>query len=125
MKKENLRKKGAVYEDRAALFLQEKGYQILERNFYTRQGEIDIVAKDGEALVFTEVKYRKKDDYGNPLDCVGYTKQRTICKVSRVYINMNGADFDVPIRYDVIAVNDSGDGTLNVNWLKNAFEYVL
>ena len=121
----NKRDLGTFYEDIAAGYIKNKGGKVIKRNFRTRQGEIDIIARDGEYLCFVEVKYRKKDDYGNPLDCVGYTKQRTICKVSRVYINMNGADFDVPIRYDVIAVNDSGNGTLNVNWLKNAFEYVL
>lgn len=64
--KENHREIGTVYENKAVLFLQEKGFQILERNFYTRFGEIDIIAMDRDYLVFVEVKYRKGLIGGRP-----------------------------------------------------------
>ena len=121
----NKRDLGTFYENIAAEYIKNHGGRIIKRNFRVRQGEIDIIAKDGDYLCFVEVKYRSKDDYGNPLDAVGYAKQRTICKVSEMYINMTGADFDAPIRYDVIAVHTSDDGMYSVSWLKDAYEYVL
>ena len=56
----NKRKTGAVYEERAAAYLIQHGFQILEKNFYCRQGEIDLIGIHGEYLVFVEVKYRKR-----------------------------------------------------------------
>jgi len=120
----NKRTIGNFYEDIAADYIRNNGCVVLKRNFRVRQGEIDIIARDGEYLCFVEVKYRTKDRYGNPFAAVDFRKQKTICKVSEVYIQMTGADFDSPIRYDVIAVNTSKDGMYNVKWLKNAFEYV-
>ena len=121
----NKRDVGTFYEDIAAEYIRNNGGKIIKRNFRSRQGEIDIIARDGEYLCFVEVKYRAGDKYGDALEAVGSAKQRTVCKVSKVYIRMNGGDFDTPMRYDVIAVNASEDGMYNVKWLKNAFEYVL
>ena len=121
----NKRAVGTGKEDEAARFLQECGLKIRELNFRNRFGEIDIIASDGEYIVFVEVKYRNGESFGNPLDSVGYNKQKTICKVSEVYIRVNGDDFDAPIRYDVIAVQSCEDGMVKVKWLKNAVEYVL
>lgn len=121
----NKRNLGTFYEDIAAGYIDNHGGKVIKRNFRTRQGEIDIIARDGDYLCFVEVKYRNGESFGNPLDSVGYNKQKTICKVSKVYIRVNGDDFDAPIRYDVIAVQSCEDGMVKVKWLKNAFEYVL
>ncbi|MBO4457546.1 MAG: YraN family protein [Butyrivibrio sp.] len=121
----NKRNMGSFYEDIAAKYIEDHGGRIIERNYRARQGEIDIIACDGEYLCFVEVKYRNKDKYGDALAAVNYVKQRKICKVSQVYIKCNGANFDIPIRYDVVAVNVSDDGRYTVNWVKNAFDYVF
>ena len=113
----NKRDVGTFYEDIAAEYIRNNGGKIIKRNYRSRQGEIDIIARDGEYLCFVEVK--------DALEAVGFAKQKTVCKVSKVYIRLNGGDFDTPMRYDVIAVNASEDGMYNVKWLKNAFEYVL
>ena len=75
----NRRKIGAAYEEAAAVFLEKNGVHILEKNFRCRQGEIDLIGRDGEYLVFFEVKYRKSADLGLPAEAVGAAKQRRIC----------------------------------------------
>lgn len=99
----NNREKGAVYEDKAALFLEKKGYQILEKNFYTRQGEIDIVAKDENCLVFAEVKYRKKDGLSSALFAVTKQKQKRLIAAAKIYLYVKKYRMDIPCRFDVIA----------------------
>lgn len=75
-KRENKRDIGTVYEKKAVLLLEEKGCRILERNFYTYHGEIDIIAKDGDCLVFVEVKYRKNTKKGYAAEAVTPLKQK-------------------------------------------------
>ena len=103
MIKENTRKKGTVYEERAVLFLQEKGYQILERNFYTKSGEIDIIAKDRDYIVFVEVKYRKTKNVGDALEAVTPEKQKRLYAAAKVYLYVKKYRMDLPCRFDVIA----------------------
>ena len=121
----NKRNIGTFYEDAAAEHIRENGGRIVERNYRTKQGEIDIIAKDGEYMCFVEVKYRTGNKYGDPLAAVNYVKQRKICRASQVYITCHGGDFDIPIRYDAISINVSPDGSCLVKWIKNAFENVL
>ena len=78
--KRNCREIGAEYENRAVIFLKEKGYQIIKQNFRCRQGEIDIIAKDGEYLVFTEVKYRKNAYQGAALEAVTMQKHMHVLR---------------------------------------------
>ena len=75
---ENKRKIGGEKEELAVGFLKEKGIRILERNYYFPGGELDIIAKDGEYLVFIEVKYRKTASYGQPWEAVSNNKQKKI-----------------------------------------------
>lgn len=113
------RQVGKDSEAIAAAYLKQQGMQILEQNFYSRFGEIDIIAKDGDCLVFAEVKYRKNDSCGDPSEAVDYRKQKKICKTALYYCKKQGYEYEVSCRFDVITV--SGDGTI---WhLKNAFEY--
>lgn len=114
--KENHREIGTVYENKAVLFLQEKGCQILERNFYTRFGEIDIIAMDGDYLVFVEVKYRKGAYQGAALEAVTPAKRRRIVQSARYYIYKKYYREDVPCRFDVIAFE--GEDVLHI---QNAF----
>lgn len=114
--KENHREIGTVYENKAVLFLQEKGFQILERNFYTRFGEIDIIAMDRDYLVFVEVKYRKGPYRGAALEAVTSAKRRRIVQSARYYIYKKYYREDVPCRFDVIAFE--GEDVLHI---QNAF----
>lgn len=114
----NKRKVGTAYEAQAVRFLQEEGYTVLERNFRSRVGEIDIIALDGEYLVFIEVKYRKTAGSGYPEEAVGAAKQRRISRAAEYYCMIRGISPDAGIRFDVIAI-DGGQ----IRCFKNAFPY--
>ena len=111
----NRRETGTQYEERAAEYLIAQNYQILERNYRIRSGEIDIIARDGTVLVFIEVKYRKNDESGNPLEAVDIRKQRKIIKVERYYLYQKKYG-DVPCRFDVIGICGS-----HIEHIKDAF----
>lgn len=103
-KKENKRDIGTVYENKAVLLLEEKGYQILERNFYTYYGEIDIIAEDGGCLVFVEVKYRKNTKKGYAAEAVTPTKQKRLRQSAGYYLyKKHFGNMEIPCRFDVIA----------------------
>lgn len=117
-KKINKRAVGMAYEKLAGDYLTRQGYEILEYNFRCRMGEIDLVAKDGEYLVFVEVKYRSSGRAGSPLEAVDNRKQRVISKVASYYCLTHGHGEGRPCRFDVVAINGE-EYTL----IKNAFEY--
>ena len=114
----NKRRIGTDWEGRAADFLEKQGYTVLEKNFRCREGEIDLIAKDGDYLVFVEVRYRKTAAKGHPFETVNMTKQKKICRVSQYYLMKNKISPDAPIRYDVVAVLGE-----RIEIMKNAFEY--
>lgn len=111
----NRRETGTQYEERAAEYLIAQNYQILERNYRIRSGEIDIIARDGTVLVFIEVKYRKNDESGNPLEAVDIRKQKKIINVAHYYLYQKKYG-DVPCRFDVIGICGS-----HIEHMKDAF----
>ncbi|MDR1696228.1 MAG: YraN family protein [Endomicrobium sp.] len=96
------RKTGFDKEKEAAKFLTKNGYKIIETNFNTKYGEIDIIAKHKKCLVFVEVKYRKSSDMGAPQEAVTFQKQQKIIKSAIVYLKQNHIRSD--IRFDVAAI---------------------
>lgn len=100
----NKRKTGSGYEDMAAEFLKNEGYEIRCRNYRNRTGEIDIIAKEGRYLVFIEVKFRSSGDKGGPLAAVGYKKQKTISRVAAYYLLEHGLPDTTPCRFDVVGI---------------------
>lgn len=119
MEKKNKREIGGWFEETACRYLTENGLEILKRNFRVRQGEIDIVARDGKTLVFVEVKYRKDAAAGLPQEAVSVRKQKQISKVAVFYLSFAGLSIDTPCRFDVVAI--CGE---EISWIKNAFCYV-
>lgn len=113
---ENKRAVGARYEKQACEYLEKQGYQILMCNYRCKCGEIDIIAKDGDYLVFCEVKYRKNGKKGNPLEAVTPAKQRTISRCAMTYMLSHGFA-EVPCRFDVVGILDD-----EITLIKNAFE---
>jgi len=103
------RAQGDAAEDRACRHLEGSGFTIVERNFRTRGGEIDIVARKGDVLVFVEVRSREVPGFGTPEESVTPAKRRRIVAVARRYLS------DVPpsswreARFDVIAIEGSGE----------------
>ena len=114
----NNRAVGTAYEEAAATRLASMGYRILEHSFRCREGEIDLVARDGACLVFVEVKYRRTGCMGHPLEAVTPAKQRRICRVSDVYRMRHRIPSDMQVRYDVAAVLDQ-----DIQVVQNAFPY--
>lgn len=100
----NKRKIGSRAEGQAAAFLTEKGYEILEQNFFCRQGEIDLIAREGAALVFVEVKYRRDETNGNPAEAVNKKKQRHLAEAARYYLFSHGYPEDTSCRFDVVGI---------------------
>lgn len=98
------RRTGIEYEKLAAEYLKQKGFEILHRNFYSRFGEIDLVARDGIYLVFVEVKYRENSRGGHPLETVTVRKQQKICRTADYYCLCYGYCEDTPCRFDVVGI---------------------
>ena len=102
--------------------LQNKGYNILERNYRTKAGEIDLIARLKNYVVFIEVKFRTNTNYGLPREAVNYPKQRKIINTAMQYITKKQLT-DQDFRFDVIEV--LGDGQLmKIEHIENAFDGV-
>lgn len=116
---ENKRSIGNAYEEEAAKYLQNRGYRIVDRNFYTKFGEIDIVALEGDFLCFVEVKYRKSRYAGNPLEAVNISKQRKISNSAKFYLMKHPRYRRFQMRFDVLGILGE-----EVRLIRNAFPYV-
>lgn len=93
---------GKQGEEEAARYLQQKGYEILERNYRHQHAEIDLIARKGKLMVFVEVKTRSSTVFGNPEEFVTYTKARLIMKAAEQYIFAK--DWNHDVRFDIVAV---------------------
>jgi putative endonuclease len=111
---------GEQGETIAARHLKKKGYKILERNYRTKLGEIDIIASDKDTIVFVEVKSRRSWQFGNPKEAVTFEKQRKISKVALYYLKSNNRS-NSRARFDVVAVTVTRDKP-QIEIIKNAFE---
>jgi putative endonuclease len=95
--------KGRSAEERAELFLRQRGYEIVERNARSAFGEIDLVAREGGDLVFVEVRSRADDSTGGAEETVGAIKQRQIARAAAVYLSERAPGFET-CRFDVVAI---------------------
>lgn len=109
------REEGRTGEDEAEKILKRKGYRILERNFRTRFGEIDIVAEDKDCLVFVEVKKRNTRAFGNPFHAVNRQKRQHLVKSALLYMKSHDA-FNKRVRFDVVGIEEG-----SVKVIRNAF----
>lgn len=114
---------GKTGESLAVAHLKARGYEILEQNYRAVRGEIDLVAQDGDCIVFVEVKTRRSLKFGLPQEAVTTQKQRQISKVALAYLQAKNR-FDAPCRFDVIAIHLSPKlELLKLEQIKNAFEF--
>ena len=98
----NKRLIGSVYELKASDYLTKKGYQIIERNY--RCGEIDIIAIERDCLCFIEVKYRKNEKTGDPLEAVDKRKQQKIIRTAQYYLLTHSKYQSVKCRFDAVGI---------------------
>lgn len=110
---------GKEGEDLAERLLKKKGYSILERNFRTSFGEIDLIARDGETIVFVEVKTKREDLFAMPFESVTRKKREKIRKVALAYLRRLGKE--MPARFDVLSLVVRG-GECEVEHIRDAFE---
>jgi putative endonuclease len=108
--------KGSETEQLVCDYLQAKGLQLLQRNFFSRYGEVDLIMRDGITLVFVEVRYRNNRQYGGAAASVTRAKQQRIIKTA-LYFQQRYAPQDA-MRFDVVAV----EGNLpEIDWIQHAF----
>ena len=107
--------RGTAAERDAASLLTSAGYQIVERNFRCKAGELDIVARDGDVLVFVEVRSRSDGEHGDAEEMIGRAKQRRVARVARCYLAVAAPAFE-QCRFDVVAIT-GGEAIL----IKDAF----
>ena len=106
---------GRAGEIKSAEYLKKKGYKILDTNYRTAVGEIDIIAEDGEVLVFIEVKTRSSDEYGAPSEAVNLKKQEKYYKTASLYLQKHKKT-QSQCRFDVIEIENG-----QINHILNAF----
>lgn len=109
---------GAKGEDIAVDTLKKKGCKILHRNYRTPLGEADIIVRDGDAIVFVEVKARTNKAFGQPFEAVDYRKQEKLKRIALFYLKHN--KIEAPVRFDVISII-SQNGKDEVNHIVEAF----
>ena len=115
----NKHEAGLAGQQAAEKFLQGKGYEVLDRNYRVRTGEIDLVVKGDGYIVFVEVKFRRGLEYGYPREAVGYTKQQRIMNTAMHYLTRHSLT-DADIRFDVVEVLEQ-QGKMYVSHIENAF----
>jgi putative endonuclease len=108
--------RGQAAEELAASFLTAQGLTEIQRNYRVRSGEIDLIMRDGEHLVFIEVRYRNSRRYGGAAASVTPTKQTRLARAAQHFLLQHG--HDLPCRFDVVAI----DGQQRPTWIKDAFQ---
>lgn len=118
----NTRIVGGHAEKIAADYLKKRGYRILAKNFRVKFGEIDLVALYKGCVCFVEVKSRKT--YATPQEAVSRLKQRKLTRIAQAYLQQYHGSIDMPCRFDVVAIEETADGQLHLEFFENAFEAV-
>ena len=110
--------RGRQAEDRAAQYLRRAGLQILARNARFKAGELDLIALDGEQLVFIEVRARAISRFGTAADSITATKQARLVRAAQAWLQQQRAHQHRAVRFDVMAF----DGSAEPQWIRHAFE---
>ncbi|QKZ11297.1 YraN family protein [Spirosoma sp. KUDC1026] len=109
---------GKQGEAEAVRFLEEKGYEIIARNYRHQHAEIDLIARKGKMLIFVEVKTRTNLSFGNPEEFVSYTKAKLVMKAAEQYVFATNWTHD--LRFDIVAVTLS-DNERRIKHVEDAF----
>jgi putative endonuclease len=113
---------GARGEKLACTFLRREGYKILARNFRGRRGgEVDIVCRDDDTLVFVEVKTRTREDFGRPAEAINAAKQKLIARGALAWLQLLDNP-DILVRFDVVEVIIAGNGEPRIELVRDAFQ---
>ena len=110
--------KGSDAEQRAAIFLQQQKLTLLESNYRCRFGEIDLIMREGDTVVFVEVRMRSSDRFGGAAASITAAKRLKLTRAARHYLAKYDNDF--PCRFDAILI--SGEQENEIEWIQNAFD---
>ena len=110
---------GAMAENLARRHLETRGLTLVTRNFRCRVGELDLIMRDGEQLVFVEVRSRRHDRFGTPAESVTRTKQQRLLRAAAIYLQRQ--HLDLPCRFDVLAILHP-DSEPQMEWIRDAFQ---
>ena len=114
---------GKIGEDYTAALLEKQGWTLLERNYHSRYGEIDIIARDGKYIVFVEVKTRRSTGLDHPLAAVTKAKRQKLTKTALLYLSEHPEVQQLDCRFDVAGLTtDSRGNVLRADYIENAFE---
>ncbi|MDE1220938.1 YraN family protein [Vibrio aestuarianus] len=109
---------GQHYETTAKQYLQRCGLSFIEQNFTTKTGEIDLIMREKETLIFVEVKYRKNQNHGHAAEMVTAAKMTKLVKTANLWLLKHGlSPYDADFRFDVIAIHHNDQ---HIEWIKNA-----
>ena len=112
---------GDTYEARALEQLQQAGLTLLERNFNTRYGEIDLIMRDGDSVVFVEVRYRPDEDFGGAVLSVTAGKRQRLIRAAKLYLQAHPELAQQPCRFDVLAFGAESPSQSS-QWIRHAFD---
>ena len=112
---------GKSGENLAVDELMAQGYAVIARRYRTRHGEIDIIARDGETLVFVEVRRKSGEGCGAAAESVTRDKQRRVIRMAIDYLARNDLYDKCAVRFDVVAIDDQPDGSSRLTLIKDAF----
>ena len=115
---------GALGESLARKHLEVLGFRILEENFRTKLGEIDLIAQDGKTICFVEVKTRKNLDQGQPFEAITPWKIRKLSQMATFYLKHKFHTLEIPSRFDVISIVKYKEGQPQIQLIKNAFDSI-
>ncbi len=112
---------GARHEQQALEYLKNSGLTLIEKNFRTRLGELDLIMRDGKTLVFIEVRYRKNTQFGGPIESVSYQKQQRLLRAAHIYLSQRQQFQNLAYRFDIVGITGTGTDQ-RIEWIQNAFE---
>lgn len=112
---------GNQAEALACQHLADSGLSLIQRNFQSKTGEIDLIMKDREALVFVEVRYRADSDRGSPLETVTTGKQRKLIRTASYYLQHHFGDRWPACRFDVVGISGDLANSPDIQWIQGAF----
>ncbi|MEM7209301.1 MAG: YraN family protein [Pseudomonadota bacterium] len=116
------RARGQFFESMAKTYLCQQGLTPIIENFRSRWGEVDLIMRDADTLVFTEVRFRGTGSFTSGALSVDMRKQRKLCKTAAAYLASN-ARANTPARFDVVSIaQKAGPDEFAIDWIKNAFE---
>ena len=110
---------GTAAEELALDYLQARGLTLVTHNFRCRGGELDLIMREGETLVFVEVRSRRQSTYGTPAETVTPTKQQRLIHAASLYLQRQA--LDPPCRFDVVAILQDGSAP-RIDWIRDAFQ---